>query len=159
MRIDCSPRVAIRARIVNRSRGMFSSRRSTRANVRPRARNVPLARHYACGSLAARAECRPRAAMRVRIVDRARRMVCPHDNTRADRWPRARDVFRAPQYAGGSPAARMKHSPRAATHMPAERHQPPTAQGVWGFPRTRGGLFGSFPFRMLWKFRGEPYRA
>ena len=51
-----------------------------------RARNVLPAPQYACGSLAARAECSPRAAIRVRIVGCARGMFSPRRNTRADRW-------------------------------------------------------------------------
>ncbi len=92
-----------------RTRGMFSPRRNPRADCWLRERNVPHAPQYACGSLAARAECSPRAAMRVRVVGCARgecsprtairvRIVgcargtfSPRRNTRADRWLRARD--------------------------------------------------------------------
>ncbi len=99
---ECSPRAALRVRVVGRARGMFSRCRNTRADRWPRAQNVLPAPQYACGSLAARAGCSPRAAIRVRIVGRARGMFSPCRNTRADRWPRARKVLPAPQYACGS---------------------------------------------------------
>ena len=47
---------------------------------------------YACGSLAARAECSPRAAIRVRIIGCACGMFSACRNTRADIWLRVRNV-------------------------------------------------------------------
>ena len=112
-RAECSPRAAIRVQVVGRARGMFSPRRNTRADRWLRARNVLPVPQYASGSLGARAECSPRAAIHLRIVGRARGMFSPRRKTRADRWPRARNVLPAPQYACGSLAARAECSPRA----------------------------------------------
>ena len=80
----------------------------------PRVRNVLPAPPCACGSLAARAECSPHAAIRMWIVGRARGMFSARRNTRAGRWPRARNVLPAPQYACGSLVARAECSPCAA---------------------------------------------
>ena len=107
----------VRVRIVGRARAMFYPRRNTRADRWPRARNVPPAPQYARGSLAAREECSARAAIRVRIVGRARGMFSPRRNTRADRWLRARNGPPAPQYACGSLAARAECPPRAAIRV------------------------------------------
>ena len=88
-----------------------------RGNEEMRARNVLRVPQYACGSLAARAECSPRAAIRVRIVGCACGMFSACRNTRADRWLRVLNVPRVPQYAYGSLAARAECSPRAAVSI------------------------------------------
>ncbi len=69
-----------------------------------RVRNVLRVPQYACGLLAARAECSWRAAIRVRIIGCACGMFPACRNTRADHWlrvrnvPRVRILLRVPQY-------------------------------------------------------------
>ena len=108
--------------------------------------------------MAARAECSPRAAIRMRIIGRARGMFWPCRNGRADRWLRGRNALPALQYAPSSLTARKEYSPRATGPQPCHAGPLPLeAPGT--FPRMCRRAFPGFPPSGVGEKPGKPRRT